>query len=96
VQDSRNGLTRPRIRVDAAIETLRLMVSLRPVEPKPELQPEPKTEVKPEPEPKSEAKPEPEPKSEAPPARDRERDNIGGIIIEQGRDAVGADGAIEW
>ena len=86
------------------------MVSLRPVEPKPELQPEPKTEVKPEPEPKSEAKPEPEPKteakpepepepepkSEAPPARDRERDNIGGIIIEQGRDAVGADGAIEW
>ena len=110
VQDSRTGLTRPRLRVDAAIETLRLMVSLRPVEPKPELQPEPKTEVKPEPEPKSEAKPEPEPKteakpepepepepkSEAPPARDRERDNIGGIIIEQGRDAVGADGAIEW
>ena len=55
VRDSRNGLSRPRIQVDAAIKKLRLMIAARPAEPAPKLKPKPKIDPKPRPVPKSES-----------------------------------------
>jgi subtilisin family serine protease len=84
IRDERNGLSRPRIRVGAAIKGLQKLVASRPPKPVPK----PKQKIK--------HKPKPKPKPKPTLAKPSQPENVDGIRIYNDEEPVGGDGKIKW